>query len=219
MVTRPSLTPSVCLSLLAVSVFADVPSFDRYQVILDRKPFGALPPPEVNLPPTPAPDSFAKNLRLTMIIEPDDGPKKIGFIDGRTNRSYTLAEGESADGIEVVSADFVNEQAILKQGSEMALIKFSSGEAVAISPDQAQNRPAPQPAGQDYVARRQMRRQQEQPQPPPEPVKPKYTGAELEKHLYEYQMEVIRQGLPPLPIPLTPEQDAQLVREGVLPPQ
>ena len=32
-------------------------------------------------------------------------------------------------------------------------------------------------------------------------------------------MEVIRQGLPPLPIPLTPEQDSQLVKEGVLPPQ
>jgi len=31
-------------------------------------------------------------------------------------------------------------------------------------------------------------------------------------------MEVIRQGLPPLPIPLTPEMDAQLVSEGVLPP-
>ena len=46
-----------------------------------------------------------------------------------------------------------------------------------------------------------------------------YTGEELEKHLNEYQMDVIRQGLPPLPIPLTPEMDQQLVNEGVLPPQ
>ena len=32
-------------------------------------------------------------------------------------------------------------------------------------------------------------------------------------------MEAIRQGLPPLPLELTPEQDDQLVAEGVLPPQ
>ena len=51
------------------------------------------------------------------------------------------------------------------------------------------------------------------------PIEPKYTGEELTEHLYNYQMEVIRQGLPPLPIPLTPEQDAQLVAEGYLPPE
>ena len=52
----------------------------------------------------------------------------------------------------------------------------------------------------------------EQAQPPPEP---KMTGPELEKHLQNYQLEVIRQGLPPLPIPLTPEMDAQLVAESI----
>ena len=56
-------------------------------------------------------------------------------------------------------------------------------------------------------------------QKPVEIPKPIYTGAELEKHLQEYQMEVIRGGnLPPLPVQLTPENDAKLVAEGVLPP-
>ena len=31
-------------------------------------------------------------------------------------------------------------------------------------------------------------------------------------------MEVIRKGMPPLPIPLTKEMDDQLVAEGILPP-
>jgi len=31
-------------------------------------------------------------------------------------------------------------------------------------------------------------------------------------------MEVIRSGMPALPIPLTPEMDDQLVSEGILPP-
>ncbi len=37
------------------------------------------------------------------------------------------------------------------------------------------------------------------------------------ENLRQYQMEVIRSGMAPLPVPLTPEMDAQLVAEGVLP--
>ncbi|HMP98054.1 MAG TPA: hypothetical protein PKA51_14120 [Kiritimatiellia bacterium] len=155
-----------------------------------------------------------------MIIETDDGEMRIGFVDNRTGRSYSLVSGEAQDGIELVSASFEDEEAVLRHGDEMALLKISAGgsfEEIAPSDQQARleaarNRPS-------YAERRRQRmeqqQQQMQPQPPPEP---KYTGEELTKHLYEYQMEVIRQGLPPLPIPLTPEQDAQLVAEGYLPP-
>jgi hypothetical protein len=60
-----------------------------------------------------------------------------------------------------------------------------------------------------------MREERRRAKPPP---KPKYTGEELEKHLQDYQMDVIRQGLPPLPVPLTEAMDNALVEEGVLPP-
>lgn len=79
--------------------------------------------------------SFAQSLRLSMIIDQESGPKKIGFVDGRTKKSYTLSEGESEDGIEMVSADFHHEVAVLRCGAEMALIKLSSGEVKNISPD------------------------------------------------------------------------------------
>ena len=42
--------------------------------------------------------------------------------------------------------------------------------------------------------------------------------AEIQAHLQNYQKELIRQGLPPLPIPLTAKTDSELVAEGVLPP-
>ena len=68
-----------------------------------------------------------------------------------------------------------------------------------------------------YAERRRLRMLERQ--KPVEVPKPIYTGEELEKHLQEYQMEVIRSGnLPPLPVQLTPENDAKLVAEGVLPP-
>lgn len=42
--------------------------------------------------------------------------------------------------------------------------------------------------------------------------------AEIQQHLQSYQKELIKQGLPPLPIPLSAQTDAELVKEGVLPP-
>jgi len=44
------------------------------------------------------------------------------------------------------------------------------------------------------------------------------TMQELEKHLKERQMDDIRKGKKPFPIPLTKEMDEQLVKEGVLRP-
>ena len=52
----------------AMGARGDVPaelSFDRYQVILDRKPFGSLPAPETLVAPQPQAESFAKRLRLS----------------------------------------------------------------------------------------------------------------------------------------------------------
>jgi hypothetical protein len=216
---------SMILVLLALIVTAQTPySFDRYQVIIQRKPFGNLPAPEPPPPPPqPQAESFAKSLRLSMIVDVNDGETmKVGFVDTRTGRSYLLMPGESQDGIEVVSASWKDEEAILRHGSEMALIKIASGEVRAIGPDQAAPPggavPSPVAARPTWEERRRARLAPP-PEPPPEPPKPKFTPEELERHLQEYQLEVIRQGLPPLPIPLTPEMDARLVAEGILPPR
>lgn len=219
-ITRASAALAI-LCAAAVEATQTAFPFDRYQVILQRKPFGELPAPEPPPPPPqPQADSFAKSLRLSMIVDVNDGESmKVGFVDTRTGRSYLLMPGESQDGIEVVSASWKDEEAILKQGAEMALIKIASGEVRAIGPGQ---QPPGGPVAQSAArpSWEERRRARAAPPPPPEPPpQPKFTGAELEKHLQEYQLEVIRQGLPPLPIPLTPEMDARLVAEGILPPR
>lgn len=51
---------------------------------------------------------------------------------------------------------------------------------------------------------------------------PRLSGDELKKRLQDYNMKVLRakgELGPPLPIHLTPEQDKQLVEEGILPPR
>lgn len=205
---------------LAAPALASTPGFERYQVILERMPFG-VPPPE---PVAPRPavvttpqQSFARTIRLSAIYEIADGDIRVGLIDSSNqNESFFLSVGESHRDIELVSASFEEEEAVLRRGSEMAIIKLADGQIEAITQQQHQERVAARQSS--YEERRRARREEmerRRAEPPPEP---RLTGEELEQHLREYQMEVIRQGLPPLPIPLTPEMDAQLVEEGILEP-
>jgi hypothetical protein len=74
-----------------------------------------------------------------------------------------------------------------------------------------------------YYARRLQRREEILEQRRKEDQERQKVGAEdLQKQLREYNLQLIRakgQLGPPLPIPLTEEEDTQLVKEGVLPPR
>jgi hypothetical protein len=217
-------------SALSAYAAGTPPPFDRYQVIIDRRMFGELPathPPPPEGPTQQEQEQFAKSLRLCAIVEEDGKPAKIGFVDGRSNRAYTLGPGQMEDGIELESADFAAGTAMIKQGGLRAELSLASGQAAPAAggapAPQVQAAPAAPPAqppaaGMSYADRRRQRMLQQQ-EGQAQPPQPKYTGEALQKHLQDYNMEVIRQGLPPLPIPLSPDQDQQLVREGVLPPQ
>ncbi|MEM7395303.1 MAG: hypothetical protein AAF492_23470, partial [Verrucomicrobiota bacterium] len=110
-----------------------------------------------------------------------------------------------------------NEEAVLKLGEELAKMKLM-GDPQAIDPNASRAPRAPKKPtfAKSFTPKvtRSSRKSSVRKLPTP-----KYTGEELKKHLQDYNMQVIRQGLPPLPIALTPDQDSQLVDEGVLPPQ
>lgn len=200
----------------------DTPSFERYRVILDRKPFGEPPPPPPAPPPQaiPAAQSFARNLRLVALVEDDDGNIEVGVMNTQNNSSFYLRIGEIEDGIELLSANYEEESAVLKKDAEIAVVTFTAGDLQTLTADQAQTHIERGLTGyaerrrQREEARRQRMAQMEE----RARTEPQLTGEDLERHLRDYQMEVIRQGLPPLPIPLTEEMDAQLVAEGYLPP-
>lgn len=188
--------------------------FTRYQLILDKQPFGQEPP-EADIVQVPASESFARNLRLSMLFEGMDGSTRAGVVDNTTKKSYILRVGEPQDGLEMVEADIKTSEAMLRKGNEVALFKLEAGAGQPISKSEQSSRQS------SYAERRrallqkiEIRRQEAE--PPPEP---KLSGESLKKHLENVQMDAIRNGLPPLPLPLTPEMDAQLVKEGVLPPQ
>lgn len=130
-------------------------------------------------------------------------------MDTATKKNYFLFEGDSEDGIELVKADYDGEKAMLRKGAEEVWMDMNA----AVAPTPA--------IGAATAAAPALRRSIPLPPVAPEaPAKTQLTGEALKTHLKEYQMELIRAGGkkgPPLPMPLTPEMDAKLVEEGVLP--
>lgn len=199
------------LSVSAAFSVADDAGFNRYQLILDKKPFGQEPP-EAEMVQVPASQSFARNLRLSMLFEGPDGTTRAGIVDSSTKKSYILRVGEPQDGLEVVEADVKSSEAMIRKDNEVALFKLEAGAGAPISKSEQSSRQS------SYAERRRalLQKANEPQQPAPQPL---LTGEALKKHLENVQMDAIRNGLPPLPLPLTPEMDAQLVKEGMLPPQ
>lgn len=89
----------------------------------------------------------------------------------------------------------------------------SSSSGAPSLPNTSTNR-TPQ-TGRSYAERRRQRLEEMRERA----AKTRSTSdANRKKRLEQYQMDLIRQGITPLPIPLTKEMDDQLVKEGFLPP-
>ena len=272
----------------------------RYQAIVDRKPFGSETPPASaagagSAATAPLADPFVKFLKISAFVRDDYSPLiRVGLVETRTNQSYLLGEGESADGILLIRAEFVTERVLLSKDklaywlamdgtytleaeperSAAGAVPPPAPEALAeappvvtvrpppkLSPKLSRVRPvaaesalpdmtpAPGPTSgatsplKTLTGRRRMideirKRRAELAQnreataaesgaesapsaaalSPSAEVPPPLEGSELERQIQDYQMQAIREGREPLPIPLAPENDEQLVNEGVLPP-
>ena len=200
------------LLISALSGLAAEEGFKRYQMIIDKHPFGEEPP-EAEPIKIPLNQSFARHLRLTMLEGSGDNVR-AGIIDSKEKKNYLLRIGEIQGGLELIEADISADEAMLRKGTEVALFKLKSAAPEPLSKKQQASRKS------SYANRRSARLAATQKKAAPKkPEVPRLTGAALRAHLENVQMNAIREGMPPLPLPLTPEMDAQLVSEGVLDPQ
>lgn len=155
-----------CLLLLAawpVAGRASMPDFDRYQIILDRKPFGDVPPAPETPPPAPGPAAppWADSYRLVSVTQVEGGDVRVGILDRRNNKALVLRIGEMQEGIELLEADVGEESAQLRKDGETATMNLqgaTSGE-----------RPSPPPATPAQATRPQTVRPTIRPgaRPPP----------------------------------------------------
>lgn len=218
------------LLLSASPVFAEENRYEpeRYDVILDRSPFGSDPlldavNPEAKAKAAAA--AAAKELRLCFLLETQGGEVRAGFQNLKPKKgdpkSVILMVGESFMGMKLLDIDLESSQAILENQGEEVVFDLTKAPAAAQNPAPAAAKAQPQQPQRRFGGG--FRRREPPPEPAPEPPKlspeeEQRRREEIRANLQEYQMEVIRQGMPPLPIPLTQEMDDQLVAEGVLDP-
>jgi len=119
MVEKLTVLVFVCLAVVSAA-FAERQPFDRYQSILDRQMFGALPP---GFDPTKMPSEVSKAdqkqltqeqeklqsaIRFSVINLTPDGATAVGFTDNSDPKApvhYYLKVGEKRNGWEVKEAD------------------------------------------------------------------------------------------------------------------
>lgn len=98
--------------------------FSRYQVVLDRKPFGEVAPMAVSgAVDLATAESFTKDYEMKAII--DDGDKiQVCVLDKKTNKHLYLDIGQEISGMQLVSVNYDKEEAVLKMGNETTVIKL-----------------------------------------------------------------------------------------------
>jgi hypothetical protein len=214
----PLLLPLVLAAALPSPALQD---FSHYEVILQKQIFGKPPPEPVATPvaATPPGPSWITDYRLAMLVDEGGGQVRAGLVHLRDNSTVSLGLNETHKdtGIQLLSADIAQSSAVFIKGADKQPITMAAAGAIPVAAAPAAN---PSRLPQAGPGRRFGGSGRSMPPPPApaQPVEPKLTGAALEAHLQEYQKEVLRKGMPPLPVALTPENDAQLVQEGVLPP-
>lgn len=160
------------LATLGQALEAEVPAFDRYGVILERKPFGEETVPvavtDPSKPILPPDQSFTAKFRMVAVTRNDRGVIQVGLVDLRNNRSFMLGIGDSLDGVEVVDADYGTERARLRRLPEDYWVSMLGGsnqyefvrEKAPVPAPAAAGAPAPArkaPERSSYAARKQSR--------------------------------------------------------------
>ena len=99
--------------------------FERYRVILDRKPFGKIAPSETAVAVTSAPtEALTKEVELHAIIDDGNNTLRAGFLDKKSNKTFYLGVGEKNETYELVSVNYDNEEVVLKKGAQSTVFNL-----------------------------------------------------------------------------------------------
>ena len=212
--------------IYTISIFGEL---DKYQIIIDRQPFGReliSPEPSVSsikieAEAIAAAKAAEKELRLCFIFETTKGLIRAGFqnkiVKAGEPKSIMLGVGDTFKGMKLVDVNIQESTATLDRNGVMIMFslnksakntlgnskttstrKFNSG----FRSSNTNDKEIKKEVNVKLTVQQQEQRKQE-----------------IQESLRQYQMDVIRAGLPPLPVPLTKQMDDQLVAEGVLPPK
>jgi hypothetical protein len=217
------------LVVTSVAVGAVEYTPERYDVIIDRSPFGEDPliaqqeqqeqqDQKEAQAASAAAKKLEKEMRLCYLLETDSGEVRAGFQNLKARvgdpKSVMLTVGESFNGMKLSSVDVENSSATLSLNGKPVIFELT--QAAAVTPD-AKKKPQSERKFGGGFKRKSTSESTEKEEPTLTSEEQAAKREEVRENLRQYQMEVLRSGMPPLPIALTQEMDDQLVSEGVLP--
>jgi hypothetical protein len=225
----------ITMSIVGLVLMGALPCFsaveykqERYELILERSPFGAEPLTEseaqaaaVDKATAATVAALEKSFRLSFLLESQDGEIRAGFQNlkpkpGEPSSSIILV-GESFMDMTLKGIDFFNSEATMEYKGKPVSFQLKKAPAAKVVPKKPTAVPQRKFGG--GFRRKPVEKVPEKPKEPVlSPEEQRIRREEIRANLQDYQMEVIRSGMPPLPIPLTQEMDDTLVAEGVLPP-
>lgn len=195
---------------------------ERYGVILDRSPFGSDPLSTVTAPDSSAKDRIAaaaleKTCRLSFLLETESGEVRAGFQNLKPQKNEAASSvvriNESFMGMKLKSVNIANSEATLEYNGKPITFQLTK------APEQTKSAvKTPATNSRRFGGGFRKKPDPKPPAPKLSPEEQTIRREEIRKDLQDYQMHVIREGMPPLPVPLTKEMDDQLVSEGVLSP-
>lgn len=228
-----SIKTFAAVSILAAgAVYAQEPleyTPERYEVILERAPFGSDPivdttteeQKEKQLAEQRAQEA-AKKMRLCFLLESQNGEVRAGFQNLKPAagdpKSFILKVDESFMGMKLIDINLDESTATMDAQGKPVEFRLAKAPQAAAAKAPAAKPEEPKRQFGGGFRRREPPKEEPEPEPQLSPEEQARRRQEIRENLQQYQMEVIRSGMPPLPIPLTQEMDDQLVAEGVLPP-
>ena len=161
-----------------------------------------------------------KELRLCFIFETDTGIIRAGFENKTAkkgeSKSVMLSVGESFKGMKLLDVNIQNSTATLdRNGINIMFSLMKTTQPVNKNTSQSQRRFNTGFRENNNTDNRTVKTEEVKLSPSQQAQR----REEIQENLRQYQMDVIRAGLPPLPVPLTKQMDEQLVAEGILPPE
>ncbi|MFA6172288.1 MAG: hypothetical protein WC334_01725 [Kiritimatiellales bacterium] len=129
--------------------------WSRYEIIMERSPFGKEPPPEENAAAARPAGEFAKQYRLCMLYEGTAGQLKAGIVSKVNNKNFFLQVGESEEGLSLVEVRLEEGVAVLQQGGETAqlLLEGLGGDPAAVQSQRAVALLMPEPSAAQQIRR------------------------------------------------------------------
>lgn len=73
---------------------------------------------------------FTRDLRLSSLIDLGDGERRISLENTDTGVTFSITEGKSTEGIELLSLDFTRHEAVIRRGTREAVIHLETKQIV-----------------------------------------------------------------------------------------